>query len=85
MPITYTYDTGQISHFALKKVEGSCHRDENHTVLIGVFCKHCPHYNGMHDRYVICDYHDKDDEGASKARDEIYDTITRNALCALDG
>lgn len=90
--ITYTYSNGQISHFTLKKVEGSCKRDPSHTVLIGVFCKHCPFYEGMEwskdygGEYVVCSspFHEKDDEGARDIRYEMYEKIKNNALCALD-
>lgn len=92
MAITYTYSNGQISHFTLKKVEGSCKRDPSHTVLIGVFCKHCPFYEGMEwskdngGEYVVCSspFHEKDDEGARDIRYEMYEKIEHNALCALD-
>lgn len=43
--MTYNYDTGKITRdFVLKKVEHSCHADPEHTRLIGVMCRNCPHY-----------------------------------------
>ena len=45
--LKYTYNTGKIERdFVLKKVEGSCKQDPNHTKLIGVMCRTCPFYNG---------------------------------------
>ena len=84
MAITYTYDNRQISHFALKKVDGSCKRDESHTILIGIFCKQCQFYEGMKDNYVICSspFHKTDDEGARKIRYEICERIENDALIA---
>ena len=92
MAITYSYENRHISHFTFKKVEGSCKRDSSHTVLIGVFCKNCPFYEGMKTdldsghKFVICssDFHKKDDEGASRIRRELFEEIENNALCALD-
>lgn len=87
MALTYTYDTGHISHFALKKVEGSCHRDEDHTALIGVYCKiYCPFYAGMKDNFIICEYHKKDDPDpeVNEARYKICESLERDALRALD-
>ena len=89
--ITYTYSNGHISHFSLKKVEGSCHRDPDRTVLIGVMCKFCPHYcNRIEGRYVLCDWEgyqhddDKDSTEVHDIRRKIYDRIEHDALCALD-
>ncbi len=87
MALTYTYENGQISHFALKKVDGSCDIDPDRTTLVGVFCKQCPHYLGIHVwKFVICEHHKKDDPDpeASDARHKIYERIRHNALCALD-
>lgn len=45
MGMTYNYDTGKIERdFVLKRVWGSCHIDPEHTTLIGVKCRTCPHY-----------------------------------------
>ena len=45
--LKYIYDTGKIERdFVLKKVEGSCKQDPNHTKLIGVMCRTCPFYDG---------------------------------------
>lgn len=83
MALTYTYDTGQVSHFALKRVEGDCHVDKDRTTLIGVFCRHCKYYAGIEDNlYVICEYHKEDDPGASYYRNKIVDNLIDNALKA---
>ena len=88
--LTYTYDSGRISHYSLKKVEGSCHRDPDRTVLIGVMCKFCPHHCGMKDRFIICDWegYQKDDESEDvdvrEIRHKINERLEYNALCALD-
>ena len=84
MSLKYTYSNGEISHYALKKIWGSCHQDENHTVLIGVFCRNCPFYAGEADDFIICEYHKKDDEGASRTRSKIYDDLRYEALCAFE-
>ncbi len=48
MGMTYTYSTGKIERdFVLKKVEGNCNVDPEHTKLIGVMCKGCPHFLKM--------------------------------------
>ena len=50
--MTYNYGTGQISRdFVLKKVEGNCDMDPNHTKLIGVMCQVCPYYLRMNTFY----------------------------------
>ena len=88
--LTYTYSNYQISHYSLKKVEGSCHRDPDHTTLIGVMCKLCPHHCGMKGRFIICDWegYQKDDEGEGTEvwdiRHQINERLEYNALCALD-
>ena len=87
MALTYTYENGQISHFALKKVDGDCDINPDRTTLVGVFCKQCSHYLGMHGwKFVICEHHEKDDPDpeASDARHKICERIRHNALCALD-
>ena len=50
--MTYNYDTGSISKFALKRVNNSCHKDESRTRMIGVMCKSCPFYDGTADRHI---------------------------------
>ena len=82
MALTYTYDNGRISQYALKRVDTSCHRNENRTVLIGVFCKQCPFYAGIQDDYVICEHYKEDDPGASKTRSKINDRLKYLALCS---
>lgn len=83
--ITYDYGNGRISHYALKKVNGSCRQNGARTVNIGVFCKGCGHYNGMKGDYVVCTHPlHSDDAGASDIRDRINRTIMHHALCALD-
>lgn len=48
MGMKYTYDTGQIERdFVLKKVDGSCKQDPEHTKLIGVMCQNCPYFLEM--------------------------------------
>ena len=81
--LTYSYETGKIERdFVLKKVEGSCHQDPNHTKLIGVMCRTCPFYDGEKKfyntkklmfedghylgHYVFCKYHKEDDEGTKE-------------------
>lgn len=52
MALTYTYSTGQIERdFVLKKVEGNCDMDPEHTRLIGVMCKICPYFQKMETFY----------------------------------
>ena len=84
MAITYTYSNCQISHYTLKKVDGSCKRDKEHTILVGVFCKQCPFYEGIKENYVICssDFHKEDDEGAKEIRWEINENLREQALTA---
>ncbi len=85
--LTYTYDTGAISHYALKKVEGRCNVKEDRTTLIGVMCRFCEHYCGLApgQKYVICAYHEKDDEGEDvrEIRYKINERLTHDALCAF--
>ena len=51
--LKYIYDTGKIERdFVLKKVEGSCKQDPNHTKLIGVMCRTCPFYDGEKQFYT---------------------------------
>lgn len=98
MGLTYTYDSGAISHYAIKKAENSCHEDKDRTRLIGVMCKGCKHYLGIRKEYdedinphyyVLCEWHEKDDEDDTgmirELRGKIYENIQHNALCALDG
>ena len=50
--MTYTYSTVKIERdFVLKKVEGNCKVDPEHTKLIGVMCKGCPHFLKMETFY----------------------------------
>lgn len=92
--MTYNYDTGKITRdWVLKKVEGSCKRDPDRTVLIGVMCKHCPFYGGMRTLYkndecatigtfIFCKYHKEDDdvEGIREALSNIYDKFREEAI-----
>lgn len=87
--ISYSYQNGSMSHYCLKKIEGSCHIDKDCTHLIGVYCKvYCPYYWGIKDNYVVCTHPDlKDDENTEETqeiRSEIYRDIYDRALCALD-
>lgn len=85
MGLIYYYNDCSTSHYALKRVDGTCDKDPDRTVLIGVFCKTCPHYCGIKNNFVICEFHEKDDEGASETRSEVYENLQHEALCALDG
>lgn len=87
--MTYTYSNRQVSNYALKRVEGSCHKDPNHTRMVGIMCKSCPFYEGMAskfvmrklgyrtpeeaDKYVVCNGFEKDDEGPNVS--EIRESI----------
>lgn len=52
MGMRYNYDTRKIDRdFVLKKVWGSCYIDPEHTTLIGVKCKTCPHFIKMQKFY----------------------------------
>ena len=83
--ITYSYENCQISHFALKRVEGDCHCNKERTVLVGVMCKLCPYYERDREEFIVCSHPDNhDDEGASDARYRFVRQIENNALCALD-
>ena len=92
--ITYSYENGQISHFALKKADHDCGL-MGRTIPVGVFCKSCPHFEGLKAKtdwdtlttrhYVICSHKDnKDDDGMGDIRHEMYKGIENRALCALD-
>lgn len=90
-PITYTYDSGHISHFTLKMVEGDCKVNPERTTLVGVFCQTCEFYNGIKTsadgkKYVICTnpLNKEDDPESSDLRHKIYQEIENRALCALD-
>ena len=94
--LKYTYDTGKIERdFVLKKVEGSCKQDPNHTKLIGVMCRTCPFYDGekkfysrnsefLHGdylgRYILCKYHKKDDEGTKEIIWDMMDKFKEEAI-----
>lgn len=82
--ITYNYENGAISHFALKRVENVCTANPAHSVLIGVMCRTCPHYHGSRGRFIVCIFNDRDDDGAGDTRHELYEEIKNRALCALD-
>lgn len=90
--IKYTYSNGQVSRFALKKLDTVCEKTGK-SVLVGVFCRQCPFFERMstdiiYSRrpYVICNGHDKDDQGpdVSEIRNEIIEKIRHQALCAMD-
>ena len=89
--LTYTYDTGKIERdFVLKKVEGSCKQDPNHTKLIGVMCRTCPFYEGekkfyddsklVFGHYVFCKYHKEDDEGTKEIVRDMLDKFKEQAI-----
>lgn len=94
--LKYTYDTGKIERdFVLKKVEGSCKQDPNHTKLIGVMCRTCPFYDGEKSfysrdseyilgdylgHYVFCKYHKEDDEGTQKIIWDMMDKFEEEAI-----
>ena len=94
--LKYTYDTGKIERdFVLKKVEGSCKQDPNHTKLIGVMCRTCPFYDGekkfysrnsefLHGdylgHYILCKYHKKDDEGTQEIIWDMMDKFKEEAI-----
>lgn len=85
MGIYYTYTTGNISHFAVKKVGRKCKSKP----LIGVLCKTCKDYCGMVDeKYVLCsnpcesDYEDNED--VRDIHSKVYNNLKDNALRALD-
>lgn len=94
--LKYRYDTGKIERdFVLKKVEGSCKQDPNHTKLIGVMCRTCPFYDGekkfysrnsefLHGgylgHYILCKYHKKDDEGAQEIIWDMMDKFKEEAI-----
>lgn len=81
MAISYDYTTGQLSHFALVKVDGRC----NVKPLVGVFCRTCGHYLGSKGDFIICGNPNKrDDEGAGQIRNEIYNHMRDAAFRALD-
>ncbi len=81
MALTYNYSTGQITRdFVFKKIEGDCHKDPTKTTLIGVFCKTCPAYRGEYKNFILCAHHKKDDEGCSKARQELYAEAREEAI-----
>lgn len=89
--ITYTYDTGQISHFTLRRVEGDCKINPERTTLVGVFCQTCEFYNGIRTsdegkKFVVCtNPENKDDDADSRwLRHKICEEIHINALRALD-
>ena len=84
MALTYTYANGQISDYVLKRIDGDCKKDSDHTIMVGVFCKQCPFYQGISGNYVICEYHKEDDPGVTDERYNIYKNLQRDALCALD-
>ena len=93
--LKYRYDTGKIERdFVLKKVEGSCKQDPNHTKLVGVMCCTCPFYDGekkFYSRkneyllgdylghYVLCKYHKKDDEGTQEIIRDMMDKFEEEA------
>ena len=95
--LRYTYDTGEIERdFVLKKAEGSCKQDPNHTKLIGVMCRTCPFYDGEKDfysrgykeyilgdyvgHYVFCKYHKKDDEGTEGIVSDMLSKFREEAI-----
>ena len=94
--LTYNYETGKITRdFHLKKVEGSCRRDPDRTVNIGIMCRLCPFYGGDldwrgnpfkyigsddHKRLVKCRYHVKDDEGLEDVVHDIYTKLEEAAI-----
>lgn len=83
--ISYDYSTRSLSHFALKKIDGACKKNDSRTTLIGVFCKGCSHYCGTKGGFIICDHPDhRDDADADNARKELHEQIEHRALCALD-
>lgn len=94
--LIYNYDTRKIERdFVLKKVEGSCKQDPNHTKLIGVMCRTCPFYDGEKSfysrnsdyclgdylgHYIFCKYHKKDDEGTQKIIWNMMDKFEEQAI-----
>ena len=54
--IIYTYSTGTISHYAVKKVDDDCRLlDKDKTISCGVFCKSCKHFHSIC-RFGVCNY-----------------------------
>ena len=97
MGLRYEYETQHISRdFSLKKVEGSCHRDPDKTVLIGVMCRLCPYYAGEIDWYgrirehiidfdnhhhvVRCKFHGEDDPGLEEVVHDMYEKFEEEAI-----
>lgn len=85
MASVYNYQTGVISFdFKLKKCDGVCRRLEKPPVKIGNdFCLRCKSHVGMRGDYVMCKYHNSDDEGADKIYRQLREELKHEALCAL--
>ena len=88
--LTYTYKTGKITPFALRKADLQCDKNGK-SIPVGVFCKQCPHYEGMKANFVICSHpeaKDDDDITVRQYRSEICQLLpvkTREHANALPG
>lgn len=97
MALTYTYATGQITRdFHFKEVEGSCNRNPERTILIGVMCRTCPFYAGEinwygrirehiidfdnHHHVIKCKFHRKDDPGLEEVVHDTYQKFEEEAI-----
>lgn len=80
--ITYTYDTGEISHFSAIRIESDCKINPERTVNVGVFCRSCDYYHGIRGKYVICSHPQNENygPGATEVHSEIVEEIREKAI-----
>ena len=80
--IIYTYATGQISHYAVKRVDDDCRLlDKDKTISCGVFCKSCKYFHSIYRRYVLCTHPQAVDSNDVEAvREEINSGLRQEAI-----
>ena len=93
--ITYTYDTGQISHFAVIQADSDCNVDKNRTINVGVFCAGCKFRHSIKAwrskeddilrHYVFCTHPKNKDKGTAtqEVRSWFVDKLEEEAMTAF--
>ena len=84
--ITYNFENGHMSHFAVKKVDTDCHVNPERSTDVGVFCRECPHFHGFYKgNFIICTHPDSKNSGkdADKVHSELYEEIRKRAFTHL--